>query len=108
MVSIAGATRSCPFGFKADVPVPIVWRPRCFSHRLVDDGPQRRQGADRIRIGGIAGQRKRLAAASSEIDRLPRTRPTGFLHPLVATEGEERSGLLPDPAERVIADPVEA
>src|SRR5882672_8082869 len=102
------STRSCPFCFKAEVSVLIGGWPRGFSYCFVDDGAQRRQGADGIGIGGIACQCKCLAAASSEIDLLPRTRPTRFLHPRVPAKRLERRRFLPDPAKRLIPNAVEA
>src|SRR5262245_20143730 len=73
----------------------------------IDDRAIRCQRADGIRAGGIAGQRKRLAAAAAEVHVLARARATWRFHPTVASKRLERRGLFPDPAERSVAYAVE-
>ena len=62
----------------------------------------RRQRAGRIGVAGIAGQRKRLAAAAAEID-LPEFAALARLrHPAGAAIAVEGFGVLPDPGDRMI------
>src|SRR3954470_18469989 len=51
----------------------------------------RRQVADRVRAGGVAGEQEGLAAAAAEVDLAARAAPTRVLHPVRPAEGlEER------------------
>src|SRR5687768_15264876 len=92
---------------QADVPVAIRGRFGGLTDRAVDDGALRAERADRVGGRRVASQRKCLAAAAAEVDRLSRTAPAGLLHPLVAAERLECGGLLPDPAKRTVAGAVE-
>ena len=72
--------------------------------QFADPAVVRRQGADRIGIGGVARQQECLAAAAAEILLLPWTAATGFGHrsrPAKAIEGRR---LVPDPVEIALAD----
>src|SRR5437870_13472454 len=67
----------------------------------------RRQRANRVSDGGVAGHEKCLAAAPTEILRLARARPTRFGHPGVTAEARERLRVLPDPLERPVSHVLE-
>jgi hypothetical protein len=60
-------------------------------------------GADRIGARGIAGELKRLAAATAEIDLAAVTTPARLRHPLRSPEALEEGRLPPDPCQRVLA-----
>src|SRR5438105_9510490 len=62
----------------------------------------RRQRAGRIGVAGIAGQRKRLAAAAAEIDFLEFAAPAWLRHPAGAAVAIEGFGILPDPGDRMV------
>src|SRR5258708_7920237 len=94
-------------GLETDVTETVALFFGCVLHGLVDDGSQRRQCAHGVGIRRVARQRERLAAASTKIDRLPRTASTRFLHPRVAAERLKCRRLLPDPAKRPIPHAVE-
>jgi hypothetical protein len=53
--------------------------------------------ADRIGARGIAGELKRLAAATAEIDLAAITAPARIWHPVRSPEALEEGRLLPDP-----------
>src|SRR5690242_21383636 len=63
---------------------------------------QWREGAGRIGIAGIAGQRKGLAAAAAEIDLAECARLAGLRHPAGAAIAVEGLRVLPDPGDRMI------
>src|SRR6478609_2483483 len=70
---------------------------------LLEDGlVQRRQRAGGIGVGGIARQRKGLAAAAAEIDLAEFARFTRLLHPAGAAIAVEGVGVLPDPGDRMV------
>src|SRR6187200_3690 len=62
----------------------------------------RRQRAGRVGVAGIAGQRKRLAAAAAEIDFPELAALARLLHPSGAAIAIEGFGILPDPGDRMI------
>src|SRR6185295_16136605 len=62
----------------------------------------RRQRAGRVGIAGVAGQRKGLAAAATEIDFLEFTALARFGHPAGAAIAVEGFGVLPDPGDRMV------
>src|SRR5580704_9580267 len=63
----------------------------------------RRKMADRIGGGGVAGERKGLAAAAAEIDVAAVAALARLLHPRRAAEGVEGRRILPDIGERMFA-----
>src|SRR5581483_3063252 len=70
---------------------------------LLEDGlVQRRQRAGRISVGGIARQRKGLAAAAAEIDLAEFASLARLLHPAGAAIAVEGLGVLPDPGDRMV------
>src|SRR3954471_22309661 len=70
---------------------------------LLEDGlVQRRQRAGRIGVGGIARQRKGLAAAAAEIDLAEFATLARLLHPAGAAIAVEGVGILPDPGDRMV------
>src|SRR5262245_15301620 len=76
---------------------------RCVLLGLMEDFlVQRREGAGRIGIAGIAGQRKSLAAAAAEIDLAEFTGLARLRHPAGAAIAVEGFGMLPDPGDRMI------
>src|SRR5262245_42638052 len=92
-----GDDMSSPLGFELEIAIAVFDRSSRFVDGFIDDRSVRRQRTDGIRVRGTAGERKRLAAAPTEIDGLSRTAPTWFRHPFVAAEGPERRRLFPDP-----------
>src|SRR6476660_8556927 len=74
-----------------------------FALGLLEDGlVQRRQRAGRIGVGGVAGQRKGLAAAAAEIDLAEFAGLARLLHPAGAAIAVEGVGVLPDPGDRMV------
>src|SRR5215813_13774660 len=70
---------------------------------LLEDGlVQRRERAGRIGIGGVARERKGLAAAAAEIDLAEFAGSARLLHPAGAAIAVEGLGVLPDPGNGVI------
>src|SRR6478609_7490010 len=70
---------------------------------LLEDGlVQRRERTGRIGVGGIAGQRKSLAAAAAEIDLAEFAGLARLLHPAGAAIAVEGLGVLPDPGDRMV------
>jgi hypothetical protein len=59
------------------------------SHRFGHDPVVGREVADRIRAGGIAGERKCLAAAAAEVDLAAVAAPARFGHPVCAAKALE-------------------
>src|SRR5262245_9355995 len=71
--------------------------------RLLEDGfVQRRQRAGGTGIGGVARERKGLAAAAAEIDLTEFAGFARLLHPAGAAIAVERLRVLPDPGNGVI------
>src|ERR1700730_8046214 len=92
---------------EGEIPIVVLDRGCLFVQHLIDDGAQRRQGAHRVGIGRVAGEGKRLAAATTEVDRLAWTAPARLLHPVIAAERVERRGLRPNPLKRAVSYVVE-
>src|SRR5580692_9620843 len=63
----------------------------------------RRKMAGRIGGGGVAGERKGLAAAAAEIDIAPVAALARFFHPRRAAKSVERRRIFPDIGERMLA-----
>src|SRR5581483_8723983 len=72
---------------------------RLFENLLVD----RRQRAGGAGVGGVARQRKGLAAAAAEIDLAEFAALARLLHPARAAIAVESLRVLPDPGNRMIA-----
>src|SRR5689334_7381255 len=79
---------------REDAVIPLGGRG--LGDAFIHDPPQRGEGTDRIGVGGVAGERERLAAAAAEIHMLPRAGPAGLLHPRVSPERLEAGRLVPD------------
>src|SRR6202035_1349143 len=84
----------------APVGVRRVVLQRCKGSDLV---VARRKMADRIGGGGVAGERKGLAAAAAEIDVAAGAALARFFHPRCAAESVERRRILPDVGQRMIS-----
>ena len=77
------------------------------GNRFINQVPMGRQGADRVRLGGISGQCQSLTAAPAPVDFLAGAGGTGFRHPVRSPEEGEGLGMVPDMAERMIPDIIE-
>src|ERR1700690_1897948 len=84
----------------APIGVRRVVLQRCKRRDLV---VARRKMADRVGGGGIAGERKGLAAAAAEVDVAAGAALARFFHPGRAAEGIEGRRILPDVGERMLA-----
>src|SRR5258708_10029482 len=62
---------------------------------------QRRQRPGRIGIAGITRKRKRLAAATAEVDLPELAAFARLAHPAGAADARERLGVPPDPGDRM-------
>src|SRR6187399_2357621 len=80
----------------------VLVRGRLALGLLEDLLMHRRQRAGRIGVAGIAGQRKRLAAAAAEVDLAELAAFARLLHPTGAAIAVEGLGILPDPGNRMI------
>src|SRR5574341_2245605 len=71
-------------------------------NRVGDDPVIRREVADRVGPGGIAGELERLAAAPAEVQFAAVAATARLRHPVRPAEALEEGRPLPDPRQRVL------